>query len=448
MLDRVATRPIVLMGTSLGAAIALQAAAVDRRVAAVVAVSPFSDLRTAAIERAPWFASKGNIAEAFRLAEAEGKFRVDDASPVAAAPRIAAPTLLIHGAKDDETPAAHSQRIFAALHDPKRLILVPNADHNHVIDAQVWREIDDLGRRGARGAGRARGRDTSPCRLASWASWRRCSRGAAAPVRARRCHANRTSSTSSTTRSISRSIAIRSASSDTSKSPFAAHATVWPSSRSRATVSSSRPRRLRPGRRWSTPNRRIGSRFDCRPRWYATSGARWRSRYETTAPRGVAFRADAVYTGFFTCHWMICRERPDDKATLALSIDVPDGLSVVANGVPVASAAAALQGDGATNGTSRCLRLPICSDSRSESSSGPNAARSGARFEYHAAGADGARLQAWFADDDRMLAFFVDKAGRGLPRPFYRQVVVDGGVAQEMSSFSLLGREVLEPARD
>jgi alpha-beta hydrolase superfamily lysophospholipase len=142
VLDRVEKGPIVLMGTSMGAAIALQAAAVDRRVAAVVAVSPFSDLRTAAIERAPFFASKGNITEAFRLAEAEGKFRVDDASPVAAAARIAAPTLLVHGAKDDETPAAHSQRIFAALHDPKRLILVPNADHNHVVDAQIWRDID------------------------------------------------------------------------------------------------------------------------------------------------------------------------------------------------------------------------------------------------------------------------------------------------------------------
>ena len=51
MLDRVTTAPIVLIGTSMGAAIALQAAAKDRRTAAIVAVSPFSDLRTAASER-------------------------------------------------------------------------------------------------------------------------------------------------------------------------------------------------------------------------------------------------------------------------------------------------------------------------------------------------------------------------------------------------------------
>jgi dipeptidyl aminopeptidase/acylaminoacyl peptidase len=105
-------------------------------------VSSYSDLRTAASERAPFFASKGNLDDAFRLAEAEGKFRVDDVSPMAAAARIAAPTLLIHGEKDDETPSVHSRRIFAALHEPKRLIVVPNAGHNHVLDAHVWSEID------------------------------------------------------------------------------------------------------------------------------------------------------------------------------------------------------------------------------------------------------------------------------------------------------------------
>jgi pimeloyl-ACP methyl ester carboxylesterase len=108
----------------------------------VIAVSPFSDLRTAASERAPFFASSGNIAKAFELAEAAGKFRADDVSPMVAAAHIVSPTLIVHGDDDDETPPAHAQRIFAALRARKRLILVPGAGHNHVLDAHVWDEID------------------------------------------------------------------------------------------------------------------------------------------------------------------------------------------------------------------------------------------------------------------------------------------------------------------
>jgi uncharacterized protein len=142
VLDRVTVNPIVAMGVSMGAAVALQAAAEDRRIAAVVAVSSFSDLHTAAAERAPFFATTGSLATAFERAGKIGRFRVDDVSPVAAAAHISVPTLIIHGDHDDETPAVHSQRIFAALRAPKRLILVPNARHSHVLDAGVWREID------------------------------------------------------------------------------------------------------------------------------------------------------------------------------------------------------------------------------------------------------------------------------------------------------------------
>jgi len=142
VLDRVTVNPIVVMGVSMGAAVALQAAAQDRRIAAVVAVSSFSDLQTAAAERAPFFATTGSLARALERAGKIGRFRVDDVSPMAAAAHITAPTLLIHGDHDNETPPAHSQRIFAALRVPKRLILVPNARHSHVLDAGVWREID------------------------------------------------------------------------------------------------------------------------------------------------------------------------------------------------------------------------------------------------------------------------------------------------------------------
>ena len=67
-----------------------------------------SDLRTAAIERAPFIASRRNIEEAFKLAEDHGKFRIDDVSPMAAAGRVKIPVILIHGAKDEETPPAQA----------------------------------------------------------------------------------------------------------------------------------------------------------------------------------------------------------------------------------------------------------------------------------------------------------------------------------------------------
>ena len=53
------------------------------------------------------------------------------------------PVLLIHGEIDGETPAAHSRRIFAALPEPKRrLVVVPGAGHGDALTADVWRQLD------------------------------------------------------------------------------------------------------------------------------------------------------------------------------------------------------------------------------------------------------------------------------------------------------------------
>jgi len=141
VLDRI-SGPILLLGTSLGAAVALQTAAEDNRVAVVVAVATFSDLRTVASERAPFFASKGNIEGALRIAEDLAKFKVDDVSPVLAAARIGIPVLVLHGEADKETSPAHSVRVHGALHGPKELILVPHAGHNDSINGNTWTAID------------------------------------------------------------------------------------------------------------------------------------------------------------------------------------------------------------------------------------------------------------------------------------------------------------------
>ena len=144
IIDTAASGPIVLIGTSLGAAVALQEAADDAaRVSAVVAAESFSDLRTVAEERAPWILSRRAIDRAFRIAERDGRFSVAEVSPRATARRIRVPVLLVHGALDHDTAPAHSERIFAELHGPKRLLLVDGSHHNESLNGgATWAAIE------------------------------------------------------------------------------------------------------------------------------------------------------------------------------------------------------------------------------------------------------------------------------------------------------------------
>lgn len=141
VLDQLGIDSATVIGHSLGAAIALQAAAIDPRIRAVVAASTFSDLRTVATERAFYFPS-WSIEPAFKRAESVGEFAVDEVSPVLAAARITVPVLLIHGENDQDTNKAHSERVFAELRGPKELLIAKDAGHNDVLSSRVWTDIE------------------------------------------------------------------------------------------------------------------------------------------------------------------------------------------------------------------------------------------------------------------------------------------------------------------
>ena len=134
-------RRAILLGVSLGGAVALQEAPDDPRVAGVVAVATFSDLESIARDRAPFIARGGRVRQAFVLAEQEAHLRVADVSPVNAARRIQVPVLLVHGAVDHETRPVHSERVYAALAGPRQFLLVGGAGHNDAL-GRAWPEVE------------------------------------------------------------------------------------------------------------------------------------------------------------------------------------------------------------------------------------------------------------------------------------------------------------------
>jgi aminopeptidase N len=166
--------------------------------------------------------------------------------------------------------------------------------------------------------------------------------------------------------------------------------------------------------------------------------------YVAHSPRGVRVQPNGVYTIFFSCYWMVCREEPDDKATISLALTLPEGMTVVASGTPERS-------ERTRHGMVRHVwreRRPYSSYLFAFA-----AGRLLRTVEQHGRTQlefyDGSTLNAralarMFADTGAMLDFFERKAGIPFPQPAYRQILVDGDEAQEATSFSILGRKTLD----
>jgi uncharacterized protein len=134
---------VFLIGHSLGAAVALQAAAIEPLVRGVVAVSTFVDLRTIATERGDvralpsWLVAWG-VAQVERT----GRFDVEATSPLRAAASIKVPVLLVHGADDRRPAPSHSERVLTALGGHGEMIVVPGAGHHDVLGPGTWSRIE------------------------------------------------------------------------------------------------------------------------------------------------------------------------------------------------------------------------------------------------------------------------------------------------------------------
>ena len=135
--ERHPERPIALVGWSLGAAVAIQAAArsaeadeADRRgIERLVLMSAWDDLPTLASVHFPGWLVRAGLSDTY--------------DSVAAARELQCPVLMLHGTDDTVIPIEHGRRLAATFGGRARFVEVPRTGHNDLLGRpEVWTELE------------------------------------------------------------------------------------------------------------------------------------------------------------------------------------------------------------------------------------------------------------------------------------------------------------------
>ncbi len=140
LIDEIVSRDpgtrITLIGVSMGGAIAIQTAAIDKRVSRVVAVAPFYDLFSIALDHEfhqIGIRSSSLLKFMMRRAERMAKFEAKDVSPAQDIKKVQVPVLIVHGEEDKTVKTKYSEELVK-LNEGAELLMVPGAGHADVLE--------------------------------------------------------------------------------------------------------------------------------------------------------------------------------------------------------------------------------------------------------------------------------------------------------------------------
>jgi alpha-beta hydrolase superfamily lysophospholipase len=130
-------RHLLALGESMGAGIALQSAAVEPRIEAVVAEASFANLREASydyagLRRYPWLGKTLFAPGTWTMiyhASSLANLPASEVSPEKAVAARPFPVFLICDGADVALPCRHTKRIYDAARGPKQMWIVPGAFH-------------------------------------------------------------------------------------------------------------------------------------------------------------------------------------------------------------------------------------------------------------------------------------------------------------------------------
>ena len=125
--------PYGVFGNSLGAAVAIQAMSVDKRLVCGIAESPFANLRDVIHDYfARMFLFKINSIPdaALKYTEQIAHFQIDSVQPSLSAKMITQPTMIIHGLEDKHISSIYGKKVFNNL-SSKEKYWYPIANGTH-----------------------------------------------------------------------------------------------------------------------------------------------------------------------------------------------------------------------------------------------------------------------------------------------------------------------------
>jgi len=123
-----------VFGTSMGAAVAIQAAAADKRIVAIVAENSFATLRSIFDDyqrrmiKLPFHYLRNIV---IKRSEFMARFKANDVSPLEAVTKIHLPIIFIHCTNDRHINSKYSRMLYNSTDEPKELFAVEGAAHNN-----------------------------------------------------------------------------------------------------------------------------------------------------------------------------------------------------------------------------------------------------------------------------------------------------------------------------
>jgi aminopeptidase N len=162
-------------------------------------------------------------------------------------------------------------------------------------------------------------------------------------------------------------------------------------------------------------------------------------RYQAKPAKGLVFFPDQVYTSFFTNDWMVCNDRPEDRATLRLVIAAPAGAKVTGSGrlTAMREEGGRSISEWALDSATPPFVFGFAVGDYVESSG----ATGGVKLRYLGRKTAGATVP---EATQAALQFLSEKTGQPFPGSVYTQVFTSGNVMQEVAAFTLMPESYAE----